>query len=594
MKKIYSHIILLLVICYSIFFSGGAFAQDWHWAKTISCTPTRASETEIITSDKRSGSIYVAIAQWDDSLCLSPFIIHNMHDSQQAVIVKYDTAGTVMWARASWGDLAEVQKMTVDLFGNLYVFGCFSSQKISFGTDTIVNPAYIVGPPYGRNNCYFISKYDSYGNLKWIKSGINEDFYGAQSLWMGDIGSDDVGNVYISATFLDSVIHVGSFTLTNSHFDDTTTDILLAKYDSSGNVIWAKTFGGSRHDKTLGLAVGSNNRIYMTGYYTSPTLTFGTTTLTNSGSISDPYTEWKPDAFLTAFDTAGNVLWAKTSVGNAYSNTIALDNLNNIFICGPVYDTLFVSFGNDTIRNACLPISTYLAKFDTAGNNSWIKGCYPVRYSTGSWRFNELYGLTTDACNNVWSAGYMDPDTAGVIIDGGSIMHPPIGGTYDPMLFIGYSSSGALLQQTAIRTGGDDGPGLATDCNGNIYFAGDFNGKTVLGSDTLFFPGSGEIAFVAKYNPGLRCSGFCGEVSESIREQFQKSDIIIYPNPTTDLLTIKANDNITTIMISNLMGQTLYSQHYNLPHVQIDVADLPEGIYFIRINGTEVRKFVKM
>jgi hypothetical protein len=69
--------------------------------------------------------------------------------------------------------------------------------------------------------------------------------------------------------------------------------------------------------------------------------------------------------------------------------------------------------------------------------------------------------------------------------------------------------------------------------------------------------------------------------------------IDVYPNPATTKLTLTASARITTVAISNLLGQTVYSHEYNADKVQIDVADLPAGIYFIRINGTEVRRFVK-
>ena len=69
--------------------------------------------------------------------------------------------------------------------------------------------------------------------------------------------------------------------------------------------------------------------------------------------------------------------------------------------------------------------------------------------------------------------------------------------------------------------------------------------------------------------------------------------IEIYPNPTTISLTIISSDKINTVSISNLLGQKMYNNEYNSSEVQIDVADLPNGLYLIRINGTEVRKFVK-
>ncbi len=67
----------------------------------------------------------------------------------------------------------------------------------------------------------------------------------------------------------------------------------------------------------------------------------------------------------------------------------------------------------------------------------------------------------------------------------------------------------------------------------------------------------------------------------------------IYPNPASSELTIIATNKINKVSINNLLGQTMYTHEYNTDKVQVDVADLPPGIYLIRINGTEIRKFVK-
>ena len=83
----------------------------------------------------------------------------------------------------------------------------------------------------------------------------------------------------------------------------------------------------------------------------------------------------------------------------------------------------------------------------------------------------------------------------------------------------------------------------------------------------------------------------------------------IYPNPATTELTITASEKITSVTIINLVGQVVASPRPSLtlppaaPSLEkregvrevlrIDVGDLPKGIYFIKINGSEVRKFVK-
>ncbi len=69
--------------------------------------------------------------------------------------------------------------------------------------------------------------------------------------------------------------------------------------------------------------------------------------------------------------------------------------------------------------------------------------------------------------------------------------------------------------------------------------------------------------------------------------------IDIYPNPTTTSLTITSSNAINQITITNLLGQTIYSHQYNAEQVQVDVSGFVAGVYFVKVNGVEVRKFVK-
>jgi len=69
--------------------------------------------------------------------------------------------------------------------------------------------------------------------------------------------------------------------------------------------------------------------------------------------------------------------------------------------------------------------------------------------------------------------------------------------------------------------------------------------------------------------------------------------IKIEPNPTYDNLTVTVGEVVRRIIITNIMGQELLDHVYNAEKVQVIVSDLPAGIYFARINGTAVRKFVK-
>ena len=68
----------------------------------------------------------------------------------------------------------------------------------------------------------------------------------------------------------------------------------------------------------------------------------------------------------------------------------------------------------------------------------------------------------------------------------------------------------------------------------------------------------------------------------------------IYPNPTNGILTILHSEFRilhSTFHITNLMGQTVQTGSLNAETQQIDVSDLPQGMYFITV-GEETRKFV--
>ena len=73
-----------------------------------------------------------------------------------------------------------------------------------------------------------------------------------------------------------------------------------------------------------------------------------------------------------------------------------------------------------------------------------------------------------------------------------------------------------------------------------------------------------------------------------------KLDYSIFPNPTTGLLNVESETKIYQITITNQLGQVvLFVRNRNL----IDISNLPEGLYFIKIknknNHFEIKKIIK-
>jgi hypothetical protein len=70
---------------------------------------------------------------------------------------------------------------------------------------------------------------------------------------------------------------------------------------------------------------------------------------------------------------------------------------------------------------------------------------------------------------------------------------------------------------------------------------------------------------------------------------------VVYPNPTNGVLTIQHSSfsiHHSAFRITNLMGQTVLSGNINAETQQIDIANLPAGMYFINV-GEQTAKFVK-
>lgn len=78
-------------------------------------------------------------------------------------------------------------------------------------------------------------------------------------------------------------------------------------------------------------------------------------------------------------------------------------------------------------------------------------------------------------------------------------------------------------------------------------------------------------------------------------DSFDKNIFSISPNPTTDYLTVKAQDTpISTLKIYNTLGQKVMSfDNRNTLTRTIDVSSLNSGMYYILLNGNTTKKFIK-
>jgi hypothetical protein len=134
------------------------------------------------------------------------------------------------------------------------------------------------------NSDFFIVHYDSSGNVLWAKSAGGGDWDVGHS-----ISTDSFGNIFVTGFFGSSSITFGTTTLVNAS-GPPYYDIFVTSYDALGNVFWGKSAGGSNYDFGHGISTDSFGNVLVTGFFRSSSITFGTTTLTNSGSYPNIFT----------------------------------------------------------------------------------------------------------------------------------------------------------------------------------------------------------------------------------------------------------------------------------------------------------------
>ena len=269
----------------------------------------------------------------------------NTGSTEDLFIAKYDTNGNNIWANSAGGNWNEEGYcISVDDIGNTYITGYFWSATLTIGATTLVNAGCCTMADM------FVAKYDINGNPLWAKragGAIEEYGFG--------IAVDGIGNSYVIGRFASPSITFGSIVLLNSDNSGSTYDIFMTKYDTNGNVVWSKSAGGNYfHDEGFGIVLDANANIYVTGYFSSPFIMFGTNVLIRSGY---------QDIFITEYDNNGNNLWAKSASGinMDISNHIILDATGNSYITG-FTGSPSMTFGSTTLTN----VGVFVAKLNSS------------------------------------------------------------------------------------------------------------------------------------------------------------------------------------------------------------------------------------
>jgi hypothetical protein len=98
-------------------------------------------------------------------------------------------------------------------------------------------------------------------------------------------------------------------------------------------------------------------------------------------------------------------------------------------------------------------------------------------------------------------------------------------------------------------------------------------------------------------NIGETCPSLPLAVTVSVTlgtHDFDDLNFNYYPNPTSSILNIESSEIITETKVFNLLGQIIKSQKSSSTEVQIDLSDLPEAAYLVKIVANEKEKTIKV
>ena len=321
-----------------------------------------------------------------------------------AYLAKYDLSGTLLWTQQlgtsgydnSWC-------VAVDDAGNAYISG---------RTDGSLD-----GPNAGDFDA-FLAKFDPSGTNLWTRQ-VGTSAY--DESW--SITTDGFGNLYISG-YTDG--DLGDINAGHS-------DAFLAKYDSSGTLLWTRQLGTSSDDRCYSVAVDSLGNTYITGR------TGGSLGGANAGGY---------DALLVKYDSSGTLLWTRQlgSSDGDFSHAVAVDDLGNAYITG----TTLSDLGGTNAGS----YDAFLAKYDASGTLFWTR-------QIGTAEEDSSFLVSVDDSGNVYITGetYGDLGSANA-------------GDSD-MFLAKYDESGDLLWIQQLGTDDTDlGFSVAFDDAGNPYICG--------------------------------------------------------------------------------------------------------------------------
>ena len=473
----------------------------------------------------------------------------------------------------------------------------------------------------------FVTKTNSDGVFQWAKSvgSISGDNGTA-------ITADHAGNVYVTGVYQET----GDFDPGEGTLNLTSTgslDIFVMKLDPQGNLVWAKSIGGTDYESTTGIGVDNNGNVYLGGYF------YFEMDFDPSGAEYLMSPAGSGDGFAVKLDPNGNFVWAKQFGGTEFELATGMKVMPNgdVYLTGNFTGTADFDPSGETF-NLTTPADhdgLYLLRLDPDGE---LVTAMKVAQTD-----NHLYGMSVDVNDNGTMAltGYFGGNidfgvaqfTASDFYNGYVVKINPDGTnawarylnadlgsqSYDvalsgeEVLVFGFFSGTMQFDGESLgRVEGDNAQQnfLAKfSQDGSFVWAHRFGGSNFIDTATMGMDQTGHIYLSAAFENQVDLNPLPDSeqlaASEAFRDNFlvkiaqaelslpgeQMHSVALYPNPTTGSVYVNSEDfEGSTYTISDMAGRIVLEG--SVASGKIDMASLHAGIYAVTV-GTSTHKIVR-
>jgi len=549
------------------------------------------------------------------------------HDKHATIVID----PTLSWGTYFGGSyLDETSVVTYDPSGYLYVTGL--TQSVSNIATTGAYQTNLSG-----SDDAFLAKFTTSGALLW------GTYFGGNDYTQGlGVCCDRGGSVYIAGST--SSTNISTPGAMQTTYGGGYRDAFLAKFTTSGVLVWATYYGGDSNDIAKPIICDTACNIYMAG------ATGSIANIATAGAHQTAYGGGDGDVFLVKFDSSGNRIWGtyfggssddepglcgivydaradivyisgstKSSdriastgawqsswsggydvflakfhtdgsidwstyyggAGDDGGGGIAVNSSSEVFVSGNTYSTVGIATAGTHQSVNGGSCDAFLAKFDSSGNLKW------GTYYGGS----EIDGAENVACDpwgNLFISGFTG-SAAGIVTS--STYQGELVGTKDIFL-AEFDNDGGLQWGTYYGGIGNNSWGVVTlDMSGNAYVTGyttSSNNIATVGSHQDTLGGESDV-FLAKF------SGFPDDVL-TVEQGIQKTTV--YPSPNNGSFTVDSflpgyNGN-AGIDVINDKGEVVYSTTVfakrGVVHAKIKLSSTRPGIYTMRIIADSRRE----